>query len=211
MSYFEYLKYNNYITYNEQIIFIEYNNNYSYKFTKPIYLIKLDIPDILIDYNLELYGEISSKITIITITKQIIELFKKSNFYFENLKSIRVYKIKNNDNILTQLPIINITFTFKNIKMKSSLVWYATNNDIRNNIESIHVLTNIIKGDTNLESIYIDEKANEAIYKFKLDKFKNNNTNLIMYIDSYLKEKYTLKISIYYIIHNYKITLLKYN
>ena len=200
MSYFEYLKYNNYITYNEQIILnkeIYTNNSYNYKLKKPVNLIKLYIPELLIGNYLLLYGE--SKIKI-HITKQKIEILKNNNFYFENLKSIYVINSENNKKPLINLPIINITYTFKDIQMSSMFISEAYDMDIFNYVESVHIITNIIKNDTNLKSIYIDQKDNNAVYKFKLDNFKIDDCDLLINIDNYLK-KYTLKKLYFYVIY----------
>jgi hypothetical protein len=199
MSYFEYLKYNVYSTYKEKILLNKDNNNcYLYQFKKPVYLVKLDIPDILIGCTLMLNGKSTAEFDI---NEQKIELLKKTDYYFEDLDSICIFTPINKKETLTNLYFINIIYTLTNIRMVSTFSGSSTMNVIKY-IESIHILTNIINSDTNLEPVYINQKDNLTVYKLKLDKFKFIN-NLFLSIRTYL-EKYNLNKLQFYVIYNFK-------
>ena len=204
MSYFDYLKHNVYSTYNEKII-LKYNNgykdSYSYKFKNPVYLVKLDIPDIFINCTLILNGE---EMLDIEITKLEIEILKKTDFYFGYVKSILIFHPFDKKDILTKSITINIGYTFKDIRMKSIFTSIATSDTIYNYIDAIYILTNIINSDIKLEPIFINKKDNIAIYKFKFGSFKNTDTNLVVFIKKYL-DKYNLKQLYFYIIYNNKL------
>ena len=210
MSYFEYLKHNVYSTYNEKILLNNTDdiNCYFYKFTKPVYLVKLYIPDILIGCTIILDGKSSEQFHI---NEQKIELLKETDYYLEDLDSICIYTPIDDKKITsTKLYFINIIYTLTNIRMVSTFSSSSTINVVKY-IESIHILTNIINGDTYLEPVYINQKDNLAVYKLKLDKFKLdkfklnefNSTNLIVIIRLYYSGKYNLNQLLFYIIYNF--------
>ena len=202
MSYFDYLKNDVYDIHNK---IITMKNNvksdyslYIHNFKNPVYLIKLDLPDILIGYTLSLTGNYN---ILIDITKSLIELFKNNNIYMPNLKKIQFYS----DIASINIPKINITYTLKNIKKTSSILGNGTSLDYIKYIESVHILSNEIINNTNFESIYSDKKNNKYVYKTKLDNFKYINTNFIGSIYLYLNKYISKRDLLFHVNYNSKV------